>query len=163
MNIIVKTTQLIGCLLLLSACATPPSYTKSSMVEYLYPQSSNKIENPMLPKLSIPLSVGIAFVPASTERNNQAADGSLWSGNFYTNPLTENIKLALMKSISGKFSQHDSFKLHRLFHRPISNHRAALLTLFNYRPCMVLTSLHSFLSIRYSLFQHRQPLKNSGH
>lgn len=49
----------------LSGCFTPRStHYASSVMEYLYPKKSGYVVEPDIPVLSLPLRVGIAFVPA---------------------------------------------------------------------------------------------------
>ena len=47
----------------LSGCAIRSSHYKSSVVDYLYPDKKSVVETPSIPVLSIPLRVGVAFVP----------------------------------------------------------------------------------------------------
>src|SRR5437867_3239328 len=67
----------------------------SSVVEYLYPKDSKHIDEPSVPVLSLPLKVGIAFVP---DANQQTCGGTFISSAAA--PFTEKQKIALMKEVS---------------------------------------------------------------
>ncbi len=67
----------------------------SSVVQYLYPNQNQHIETPKIPLLSLPLKVGIAFVP-------RASGGP--------KNLTERDKMVLMKEISKHFKEYDFVK-----------------------------------------------------
>jgi len=43
---------------------------RSSTIEFLYPKGNFRTEQPSIPHLTLPLSVGIAFVPEGTGRHN---------------------------------------------------------------------------------------------
>lgn len=91
-----KFSIVILCALLIlaaSSCAamygSPHNRYSSSMVDYLYP-SKEKVETPSIPRLSLPLSVGVAFVPEN--------------GGAGANPrLSEKDKMDLMESIAADF------------------------------------------------------------
>lgn len=67
------------CLLsiVLSGCAvlSPPRSERraTSLMNYLYPGKSGKTESPTLPTLTVPLRVGVAFVPATGDSGKPAA------------------------------------------------------------------------------------------
>lgn len=73
----------------------------SSLYAYLYPDRNNYIDTPTIPVLSLPLHVGVAFVPATDNRRPT-----------YFGYSTENItipesqKIALMKQISAEFKKY---------------------------------------------------------
>jgi len=62
----------------------------TSMLNYLYPNNKDHIEKPSIPRLALPLSVGVAFVPGGE--------------------LGEAEKMNLMKKISQEFRQYDFVK-----------------------------------------------------
>ncbi|MFS1524527.1 rhombotarget lipoprotein [Microbulbifer sp. 2304DJ12-6] len=72
-----------------------PSHYSSSAVQYLYPDQDDYIETPDIPRLSLPLKVGIAFVP---------------EGNKKSQTLTERDKLELVNKVSKNFKNHDFVK-----------------------------------------------------
>ena len=88
--------------LILAACSTltgcfhqSAAHYSSSVFQYLYPDKSEYIETPGTPLLSLPLRIGIAFVPESTSR-------------YQT--LTEKDKMDLMKEVSMHFKKYDFVK-----------------------------------------------------
>jgi rhombotail lipoprotein len=80
---------------MLTGCATSKSrHHSSNVVQYLYPNQQH-VETPQIPLLSLPLSVGIAFVPETT-----------------SSPLTltEVNKADLMNEASTHFKKYDFVK-----------------------------------------------------
>jgi rhombotail lipoprotein len=69
----------------MAGCAGRKDHYKSSVVEYLYPKTE-VVEHPTIPRLSLPLHAGVAFVPASGDSK-----------------LSEKDKLDLMSRISAEF------------------------------------------------------------
>lgn len=69
--------------------------SRSSLVDYLYPNSRGSVAiKPKIPKLSIPLRVGVAFVPDSC-------------GTFMRHDLNETLKNKLLSKISSKFESKE--------------------------------------------------------
>lgn len=73
----------------------------SSLYAYLYPDVDKHIDAPTIPVLSLPLRVGVAFVPANDHRQR----------HFIYNvkddlTLSESQKIALMKRISTEFKKY---------------------------------------------------------
>jgi len=73
----------------------------SSVMDYLYPKHSlHQVDTPTIPVLSLPLRVGVAFVP---EHNNRP-------GGMFVSPeserFTEKQKMALMKQVSDDFKRY---------------------------------------------------------
>ena len=99
-----KTSKLTNPLKLVSALAlsliivgcqgTRTNHNSSSVVDYLYP-NEKPVVKPSIPVLSLPLDVGIAFVPAK---------------NRHQDTITEADKLALMKKISAQFEERPFVK-----------------------------------------------------
>jgi len=71
----------------------------SSVLDYLYPSDNEHVDVPTIPVLSLPLKVGIAFVPESK------ADGRY---NYDTDDsaFTEKQKVDLMKQVSDNFKKY---------------------------------------------------------
>jgi len=69
----------------------------SSVVDFLYPNKSDVTEKPAIPELTLPINVGIAFVPAT-------------GGRFSDNRLDTNQKLALMESVADDFRKYEFIK-----------------------------------------------------
>ncbi|RJQ16233.1 MAG: rhombotarget lipoprotein [Nitrospiraceae bacterium] len=77
----------------LIGCITPNSTRHySSVVQYLYPNKDVTPQKPGIPLLSLPIDVGIAFVPEPKE---------------HVPYLTEKEKLELMKELGGYFKKYD--------------------------------------------------------
>ena len=94
--------------LLLTACAGQKMSTRSSVMDYLYADVGDKTIEPTLPQLSIPLKLGIAFVP---ESSRQAGYGvKFWSDGSYSNALTESKKIELLNSVAANFKELDFIK-----------------------------------------------------
>ena len=84
------------CVTLISGCNhMRTKQHSSSVVQYLYPDQSSHIETPGIPRLTLPLRVGIAFVPESSMRNQV---------------LTEVDKMELMKEVSTHFKKYKFVK-----------------------------------------------------
>lgn len=82
-------------MLLLGGCAFRPGYgstNKSSLVEFLYPETSGFVVTPGNPHLELPLRVGVAFTPAQL-----LVDGA----------LSETAKEALAQDVVREFSSLD--------------------------------------------------------
>lgn len=73
----------------------------TSVVQYLYPNQSEHVDAPAIPVLSLPLKVGIAFVPEE-QRGSRRGD-FIYGGN---EQFTEEQKMALMKAVSGDFKKY---------------------------------------------------------
>lgn len=100
-----KTIALSIALLFLSGCSTFQSLlginysnqqrSQSSIVEYLYPNNRGEIKiKPDVPRLSLPLRVGIAFVPEGC-------------GTFFRHDLNEELKTSLLANVSRQFETRD--------------------------------------------------------
>jgi rhombotail lipoprotein len=80
---------------MLTGCATSKlRHYSSNVVQYLYPNQKQHVETPEIPLLSLPLSVGIAFVPETTSHKT----------------LTEANKVDLMTEVSTHFKKYDFVK-----------------------------------------------------
>ena len=77
---------------IITSCANRTKHYSSSVVQYLYPDQKEPIERPEIPSLSLPLKVGIAFVPETS--------GVLKN-------ITEKDKMNLMKEVSEHFKKYD--------------------------------------------------------
>jgi rhombotail lipoprotein len=73
----------------------------SSLYSYLYPDKDNHIDTPTIPVLSLPLHVGVAFVPANDYRQRRYP-------GYVTDDMTisESQKIGLMKRISAEFKKY---------------------------------------------------------
>lgn len=70
-------------------------HRSSSVVQYLYPDRHDYVEIPGIPRLALPLRVGIAFVPENIAKSQA---------------LTETDKMDLMKEVSQHFKKYDFVK-----------------------------------------------------
>ena len=81
---------------MLTGCATTKSrHYSSNVVQYLYPNQRQHVETPQIPLLSLPLKVGIAFVPETMATPLT---------------LTEMNKVDLMNEVSTHFKKYDFVK-----------------------------------------------------
>lgn len=81
----------------LSGCGARHTHYNSSAVQFLYPEKQEK-QTPQIPALSLPLKVGIAFVP-------ETSGGSTYYSQ--RNTFTENDKMKLLQEISEHFKQYE--------------------------------------------------------
>jgi rhombotail lipoprotein len=94
----------VAVLVLIAGCAvfTPNEHREaSSVMAYLYPKrAETHVDVPTVPVLSLPLRVGVAFVPDHANHPN---------GNFVSwenERFTEKQKMALMKQVSDSFKKY---------------------------------------------------------
>jgi rhombotail lipoprotein len=78
-----------------SGCAARSIHQSSSVVQYLYPEGRALVEAPQVPRLTLPVKVGIAFVPdtQTVPRN-----------------LTEKNRTDLQATVAAHFKQYDFVK-----------------------------------------------------
>lgn len=100
--------KLYGLLLIfvvsLSGCASQQVNSKSSVMEYLYPNSTDTFEDPSTPNLTLPLRVGVAFVP---ESKDSGSSHHFWAGNLYSGGIAEAKKSQILANVSKHFSSLD--------------------------------------------------------
>jgi rhombotail lipoprotein len=78
------------------------AHRSNSLFKYLYSEETGHIDTPAIPVLSLPLRVGIAFVPSDRSKaDNDNSDNPAFS---------ENQKMALMKEISAQFKAYPFVK-----------------------------------------------------
>jgi len=73
------------------------THKKSSVVEFLYPGRENVAVKPSVPHLTLPLTVGVAFVPESSSRYSQRT-------------LNSKVQLNLMDKIAANFRKYKFVK-----------------------------------------------------
>ena len=105
MNKITLLSIVTVCTLILLSCGTQQTRSKSSVVDYLYPKSSDTIVRPSTPTLHLPLKVGIAFVP---EQKTSTQGRKIWSsvinsGRGHT--LTSARKSELLDKVASNFKE----------------------------------------------------------
>jgi len=94
--------------LVVAGCDTFDGQTQhraSNLYAYLYSDQNGHIDTPTVPELSLPLRVGVAFVPANLAR--QRADSGFCAEDTV---IPESEKFALMKTISAQFKQYPFVK-----------------------------------------------------
>lgn len=77
--------------LTLTACASSPQHHATSVVNYLYPSRTDHVETTTIPTLTLPLRVGVAFVPEDDPCQCQSR------------ALPETDRLQLMKEVAAHF------------------------------------------------------------
>jgi len=92
----ILTISLIG-------CSNQKTRSNSSVVDYLYPASSDTIIKPSIPTLNLPLKVGIAFVPdAGIEKKGR----NWWTGVTGSgSALTAATKADLLDKVASNFKE----------------------------------------------------------
>jgi len=81
-------------------CAGLQTRTRSSVVDYLYPNGSETIVKPSIPVLNIPLKVGIAFVPG---KPSQSSGDNFWKAAVGAGAFTEANKADLLEKVADNF------------------------------------------------------------
>ncbi len=92
-------------LVLMGGCATSTDY-RTSTVQFLYSDKKKASETVQIPILSLPIKVGIAFVPETGQY--QASDGRRLLPTLSS--LTENDKMSLMEEIGGQLRKYEFVK-----------------------------------------------------
>jgi rhombotail lipoprotein len=77
----------------LAGCASVEYNRRASVLDYLYPNKDTPRETPTVPRLELPMDVGIAFVPEP-------------SPTALASAFTESAKLHLMNEIANHFREH---------------------------------------------------------
>jgi rhombotail lipoprotein len=96
--------MMVALTIVIGGCAGQQFRSKSSVVDYLYPKSSSTVIQPGVPTLSLPLKVGIAFVP---EQASQSRGLNLWTGMNRGQGLTEAKKTELLDRVAEHFRGQD--------------------------------------------------------
>lgn len=93
----------LAILLVLGGCATKEQHYRSSIIEYLYPDEDEPVKEPQIPILSLPLHVGVAFVPHDFDSYRSVSSYKIWNDLA----LTEEEKIKIMRDVSERFKQYD--------------------------------------------------------
>lgn len=93
-SLVVFIFSLYGCAGLMQG---KKAHKKSSVVEFLYPNRGDIVIQPAVPHLTLPINVGVAFVPESSRR-------------YSTRSLSGKIQLSLMDKIAENFRQYKFVK-----------------------------------------------------
>jgi len=107
-----RTRAVISLLLSLVAalsfgCAGQRARYTTSVVEYLYPEKKDPVATPGVPVLSLPMRVGIAFIPGGTGGQH---GGGMFQGQHAGYSLTEKKKTELMQQVAEHFKGRDFIK-----------------------------------------------------
>jgi rhombotail lipoprotein len=96
---------LAASLLFSSGCATQQSHSKTSVVDYLYPEKNKPIIADSIPVLKLPVSVGIAFVP---ESSSSRSGFNFWSNHSLKAPtLTAVQRKELLDKVGAHFQSKE--------------------------------------------------------
>ena len=96
-------------LIYIGGCTTSTHYN-SSVVQYLYSDQNEPVQTSEIPILSVPVKVGIAFVPETKEDQTNCG-----TAPFSEPPgLTETEKMSLMQGVSEYFKKYDFIKSFKL-------------------------------------------------
>ena len=90
---------------LLGSCATGTTKHATSVVDYLFPNTKDPVVTPGIPVLTLPLRVGIAFVPGGNSTGS-----SLWMPQGGSLALTEKSKMDLMNEVADRFKKYPFVK-----------------------------------------------------
>ena len=104
MNNYLKIVLVMVLFSMMEGCGFMSTNRSSSVVQYLYPNTKGYIETPTIPRLALPLQVGIAFVP----------DDSVKGRSFFIpekivqgQNLTERDKMELMEKVKKHFQKYE--------------------------------------------------------
>lgn len=98
--------------ILIGGCATGTTKHATSVVDYLFPNTKEPVVTPGIPVLTLPLKVGIAFVPGDSAKGGS---GRQFSGDFTAYQggglaLTEKRKMDLMQEVADHFKKYSFVK-----------------------------------------------------
>lgn len=93
--------------IMVGGCAGQQVRTNSSVVEYLYPKEKAAVVQPSIPHLTLPLKVGIAFVP---EQRSSRQGMTMWAGVAGGSALTEQEKITLLNKVADHFKSYEFVK-----------------------------------------------------
>lgn len=89
----------LGALIALSGCFyARTTRHATSVVDFLYPNARQPVETPQVPVLSLPVRIGVAFVPAGTGGRHPYRVASA---------LTENRQVELLQRVADHFEQKE--------------------------------------------------------
>ncbi len=105
---LMKFAALAALAMTLVGCATygrHQMHRANSLFKYLYPDKENHIDAPGIPTLSLPLRVGVAFVPQDSGPKRGHGDPGRADPTF-----SELDKMALLKKVSAEFQSYPFVK-----------------------------------------------------
>ncbi len=86
--------------LMLAGCASQQTVNRSSVINYLYPKGTDHKVETDIPNLTLPLKVGIAFVP---QQSSYQSNSRVMSFNAISKSLSESLKLELLENVASHF------------------------------------------------------------
>ena len=92
-------------LIFIGGCSTSTNY-RSSVVDFSYSDRKETVKTPQVPILSLPLRVGIAFLPETIQSQNNSGSTSLPSSSG----LSEKDKRSLMQDMGEHFKKQEFVK-----------------------------------------------------
>lgn len=95
---------------LFGGCATGSTKNATSVVDYLFPNTKDPVVTPGIPTLTLPLRVGIAFVPSDSSGHSRRSSGVFASYQDGSPALTEKRKSDLMQEVAGHFKKYPFVK-----------------------------------------------------
>lgn len=101
MTLPVAVVALAGC----ETFGSRSQHRATSVIHFLYPDDFERTESPSVPALSLPLKVGIAFVPSEKSRK-----GGREFFPVSDSTVSEGQKMALMKEVSQHFQKYPFVK-----------------------------------------------------
>jgi len=87
-------------------CVTGGTHNATSVVDYLYPNTKDPVVAPGVPVLTLPMRVGIAFVPG--DEGGKYGSGYMRPGRGFV--LTEKKKMDLMQEAANHFKKYPFVK-----------------------------------------------------
>jgi len=88
----------------LVSCSNQKVGRKSIVVDYLYPSEHEKIIEPSIPLLKLPIKLGIAFVP---EQSSATRGYNMWAGDMdLRSGLTEVKKMQILSKVASYFKKY---------------------------------------------------------
>jgi len=94
---------------LFGGCATGTTKNATSVVDYLFPNTKDPVVTPGIPTLTLPLRVGIAFVPSDGSGHSRRS-GVFASYQDGSPALTEKRKSNLMQEVADHFKKYPFVK-----------------------------------------------------
>lgn len=110
----------------LGACATGRTHHATSVVEYLYPNTKDPVVTPGVPVLTLPMRVGIAFVPGAGYGGQRGRPFVPVGG---ASVLTEKKKTELMQQVADHFKKYPYVKSIELIPSPYLTPRGGFANL----------------------------------
>lgn len=95
---------------LFGGCATGTTKNATSVVDYLFPDTKDPVVTPGIPVLTLPLRVGIAFVPSDGSGHSRRSGGVFASFQNDSASLTEKRRTDLMQAVADRFKKYPFVK-----------------------------------------------------